>query len=171
MKTRRRMDRYERVYTTDTYVDGNTVRRVETVPNVPERRREHIDREQEARRRHNKRVARKNQEKALRMNRGYVMFLSMAVLLTCLSCVAYIKLQSDLTERMSRISRLESQVTDITTDNAATRKRIETSVDLNHVKDVAVNQLGMVYASSDQIMYYEIANDDYMNQYSDIPSK
>ena len=40
MKTRRRMDRYERVYTTDTYVDGNTVRRVETVPNVPERRRE-----------------------------------------------------------------------------------------------------------------------------------
>ena len=28
MKTRRRMDRYERVYTTDTYVDGNTVRRV-----------------------------------------------------------------------------------------------------------------------------------------------
>ena len=105
------------------------------------------------------------------MNRGYVMFLSMAVLLTCLSCVAYIKLQSDLTERMSRISRLESQVTDITTDNAATRKRIETSVDLNHVKDIAVNQLGMVYASSDQIMYYEIANDDYMNQYSDIPSK
>lgn len=67
MKTRRRMDRYERVYTTDTYVDGNTVRRVETVPNVPERRREHIDREQEARRRHNKRVARRNQEKALRM--------------------------------------------------------------------------------------------------------
>ena len=108
METRRRMDRYERVYTTDTYVDGNTVRRVETVPNVPERRREHIDREQEARRRHNKRVARRNQEKALRMNRGYVMFLSMAVLLTCLSCVAYIKLQSDLTERMSRISRLES---------------------------------------------------------------
>ena len=43
MKTRRRMDRYERVYTTDTYVDGNTVRRVETVPNVPERRREHIE--------------------------------------------------------------------------------------------------------------------------------
>ena len=42
---------------------------------------------------------------------------------------------------------------------------------LNHVNDVAVNQLGMVYASSDQIMYYEIANDDYMNQYSDIPSK
>ena len=87
METRRRMDRYERVYTTDTYVDGNTVRRVETVPNVPERRREHIDREQEARRRHNKRVARRNQEKALRMSRGYVMFLSMAVLLTCLSCI------------------------------------------------------------------------------------
>ena len=62
-------------------------------------------------------------------------------------------------------------MTDITTDNAATRKRIETSVDLNHVKDIAVNQLGMVYASSNQIMYYEIANDDYMNQYSDIPSK
>ncbi len=171
MGTGRRMERYEKIYTTDMYIDGNTVRRVETVPDEHRQRRERIDREREEKRRSSKRVARRNQEKALRMSRGYVMFLSMAVVLTCLFCAAYIRLQSDLTGRMNRISKLESQVTDITTDNAATRKRIETSVDLNHIKDVAVNQLGMVYASPDQIMYYEVASDDYMNQYGDIPSK
>lgn len=157
-----------RAYPANTYVDGNVVRRVEAAPDY---RREKIEKEREHVRRKNHRVARQNQEKALRMSRGYVMFLSMAVVISCICCASYIRLQSDLTERMNRISSLESQVSDIKTDNAATRKRIETAVDLNHIKDVAVNQLGMVYASKDQIMYYEVANDDYMNQYSDIPSK
>ena len=99
------------------------------------------------------------------------MFLTMAVLVIGVISVLYIRIQADLTERMHNISRLESQLSDVMIENEATRKRIETSVDLNHVKDVAVNQLGMVYASPDQIMYYEVSDDDYMNQYSDIPSK
>lgn len=149
-----------------TYIDGNTVRKFEAAPDY---RRERDTREE--RRRQNRHVAKRNQQKALRMDKGYVMFLTMAVLVTCVISAMYIRIQADLTERMHNISRLESQVSDVTIDNEATRKRIETSVDLNHVKDVAINQLGMVYASPDQIMYYEVSDDDYMNQYSDIPSK
>lgn len=171
MEKERRRTAYTKNNTAGTYIDGNTVRKLEAAPDYRRERREHIDREREERLRHSKRVARRNQEKALRMSRGYVMFLSAAVVFTCLICATYIRLQSGLTESMNRIARLESQVSDITTENSATRKRIETSVDLNHIKDVAVNQLGMVYASPDQIMYYEVSNDDYMNQYSDIPSK
>lgn len=159
---------HRRPYPVDTYVDGNTVRKLEAAPDY---RRERIEREREERRRQNQRVARRNQEKALRMNRGYVMFLTVAVVTICLISVGYIRLQSDLNGRMRNIARLESQITDIKTDNEATLKRINTSIDLNHVKDVAINQLGMVYASPDQIMYYEVSNDDYMEQYSDIPSK
>ena len=50
-------------------------------------------------------------------------------------------------------------------------KRLSTSVDLNTVKDVAMNQLGMVYAGKDQIIYYSVDEDDYMNQYGEIPEK
>jgi hypothetical protein len=44
-------------------------------------------------------------------------------------------------------------------------------VDLNEIKDIAMNQLGMTYASEDQIIYYSVENSNYMDQYSDIPQK
>ena len=59
----------------------------------------------------------------------------------------------------------------IKTDNDARLKRIETSVDLDYIKDVAMNQLGMKYAQEGQIVYYTVDNSNYMNQYSDIPQK
>ena len=46
-----------------------------------------------------------------------------------------------------------------------------TSVDLNHVKDVAINKLGMDYPKEDQVVYYTIENSNYMDQYSDIPKQ
>ena len=36
-------------------------------------------------------------------------------------------------------------------------------------KDVAINELGMNYATEDQIVYYKVENNNYMDQYSDIP--
>ena len=56
-------------------------------------------------------------------------------------------------------------------DNDARYKRVTTSVDLNHVKDVAINKLGMDYPKEDQVVYYTIENSTYMDQYSDIPKQ
>jgi hypothetical protein len=72
---------------------------------------------------------------------------------------------------MKTIAALESQVTDLKADNDANYKRITTSVDLNEVKDIAMNQLGMTYATEEQIIYYSVENSNYMDQYSDIPQK
>ena len=55
------------------------------------------------------------------------------------------------------------------TQNDARYKEITTSVDLNQIKDIAINQLGMKYASQDQIVYYTVENNNYMDQYSNIP--
>ena len=156
------------------YVDGNTVRRLESLPDYrkqqeAERRREE-QRRQEIQRR-NKQVARRNSEKAMQMSRGYVVFLSFAALLTALVAVAYIQIQSDVSSRLKSISTVESQVANLKADNDATLKRINTTVNLATVKDVAMNQLGMVYAGKDQIVYYSVDDDDYMNQYGDIPSR
>ena len=48
-------------------------------------------------------------------------------------------------------------------------KQITTSVDLNAIKDAAINRLGMKYASQDQIVYYSVDKSNYMDQYDDIP--
>lgn len=159
------------------YIDGNTVRRYEAAPEYTEaeRRRqaqgERIEREKEEEQRRRRRVARRNQEKALRMSRSYVCFLTMAVAVFGVFAATYIKLQSDVTTRMSNIARLESQIADLKADNDEAYKRINTAIDIEGVKNTAMTELGMSYAKESQIIYYTVGDEDYMNQYSEIPGK
>lgn len=151
------------------YVEGNAVRRMEAAPDDrPERKsREQRRREEELRKR--RRAAARNQEKALRMSKSYVLFLTMVVTVFGVFCGMYIKLQSDLTARMKTIASLESQISDLKADNDEAYKRINTTVDLDAIRETAINELGMFYATEDQIVYYSVDKTDYMNQYDEIP--
>ena len=150
------------------YVNGSTVRQLEAQPV----RRERIDRtkiqdEQKKKRRRN--AARRNRERALHMSKGYVAFLTLCVGIVAFAAVALVQIQSQVTQRMEHIAALESQITDLKADNDARYKEIVTSVDLDYIKDVAMNQLGKQYATEDQIIYYTVENNNFMDQYSDIP--
>lgn len=170
------------------YIDGNTVRRMEAAPAVtrPDRRiresrpehvtrerreRERREREREIELRNRKRAARRNQERALRMSmsKSYVAFLTMAVMVFGIFTGAYIHIQSEMTARMNQISSLESQIADLKADNDEAYKRINTSVDLDSIRNTAMTEYGMSYAKESQIVYYTVNDDDYMNQYSEIP--
>ncbi len=83
-------------------------------------------------------------------------------------CGAYIHFQSDIINKTKVISSLESQIVDLRADNDAALKRIELSTDLDAIKEQALS-FGMKYAAPDQIFYYSVQDNDYMNQYSDIP--
>lgn len=150
-------------------VEGNTVRRMEAMPDYRQERRDRQQREREEELRKRRRAAARNQEKALRMSKSYVVFLTMAVTVFGVFCGAYIKLQSDVTARMKMIASLESQITDLKADNDEAYKRINTAVDLDAIKETAINDLGMFYATEDQIVYYSVDKTDYMNQYNEIP--
>ena len=160
------------------YIEGNTVRKMEA---VPQRRSEQVHREleykqekdrvREERQREARIAARRNQERALQMSPGYVVFLAVAMAAMVGICGVYLKLQSDIANRMKTVAVLESQVTNLKTDNDANLKRINTSIDLESIKNTAINELGMVYPSKDQIIYFHIDTSDYMNQYEDIPEK
>jgi cell division protein FtsL len=80
-----------------------------------------------------------------------------------------IHVQSQMTSRMKNVASLQSQVLDLQSTNDARYKSITSSVDLNHVKDVAIHELGMQYPTEEQIIYYSIDNSNYMDQYQDIP--
>ena len=162
------MARKNRVYGTEVYVDGNTVRRMEAAPDY---RREREEQKRQEERMRKQRVASRNQERVAHMNRGYVAFLAFATALIAGAAAMYVNLQSSINVHMKTISALESQVSDLRADNDATEKRIEASVDITDVKSTAVNELGMVYAGADQIIHYTIEKEDYMNQYEDIPEK
>ena len=150
------------------YVNGSAVRELTQPVRQPERPdRRKIEEEQQKKRKRN--AARRNRERALYMSKGYVFFLSACVAVVAFTAVSLIQMQSQVSQRMKHIASLESQIADLKADNDARYKEIVTSVDLEYIKDVAINQLGMHYATEDQIVYISVENDNFMDQYSDIP--
>ena len=116
-------------------------------------------------------MVRREQERTLRVGRSYLTFLTMVMIVFGIFAGTYIKIQSDVTSRMDTVSNLESQIADLKAENDEAYKRLSTSVDLESVKKTALEELGMSYVKESQIVYYSVGDDDYMNQYGDIPAK
>lgn len=154
------------------YNDGNAVRKeteyqmcpARSLPNREQRERE--KREEAIRR---QKITDRKRARALRKNRLLTAYMIMAVALTCLMLVSYVALQTNVTTRMSHIADMENELSTINADNNAAESRIATNTNLSDIKDKAINELGMVYATSNQIVYYSIDGSDYMSQYKDIP--
>ena len=140
------------------YVYGNTVRK----PDI----REEIEKAP-ARRLSN--TTRKNREKAEHMSPGYVLFLSIALIAMGWILLNYIKLQSDITNTINQISSLERELNDLKLSNDEEYNRITSSVDLEEVRRIAIQELGMTYAQEGQIITFTSENNDYVKQISSIP--
>lgn len=111
----------------------------------------------------------RNRKKALRVSKRYVVFLSMAALLALVVCVNYIQLQSRLTSRSKNISALQEELSDLKEENNTKYNSVMDSVNLEEVRKKAQKDLGMVYASPDQVVEYESPSSDYVKQYEEIP--
>ncbi len=144
------------------YVYGNTARRLEVVPELEPRTPEH---------RIPKNTIRKNREKARHMNPAYVMFLSVACVVTFVVCFNYIKLRSEITGRIENIAALEGQLSDLKIENDAEYSRAANSVDLEEIKRIAMEELGMVYADKEQVVMYQDKEAEYFRQYEDVPNE
>ncbi len=112
---------------------------------------------------------RANREKALQMNLTYVAFLAAAAVACVTVCVRYLRIQSNYTALQKKNTSLTATLDDMKHENDAEYNRIMSSVNLEEVRDVAMNKLGMVYASSDQIITYDETGSDYAAQYQNIP--
>ena len=103
------------------------------------------------------------------MNAGYVAFLCMALIATGIILVNYIGLQSDITNSVQHISVLESELNDLKLANDEEYSRITSSVDLEEIKRIAIQELGMQYAEEGQVVTFASENSDYVKQMADIP--
>ncbi len=75
-----------------------------------------------------------------------------------------------MTTRMDHIKELEQELDALRSENDITQTRINTSVDLDYVYQVATEELGMVYAGKDQVLMYHQTESEYVRQYEDIPN-
>lgn len=147
------------------YTEGNTVRQVaQPLPDRHTRERE-IREEREKR----KRQERRKMQRMMRKKRIYSMYVAMVAATVVGVFVGYINLTNSITTHMDNISALEQNISDLKASNSATESRIASQTNLGEIKAVAVNEMGMVYANADQIVYYDMESSDYMNQYHNIP--
>ena len=152
---------------TNTYIDGNVIRHVRAVPG---QRTERRSRDQE-RRVQAQVQAKRNRERALRMNVPYVSFLTAVSVATVFVCVNFLQLQAEGISYRNQIASLESQLTELKLANDNAYEETISSVDMEEVKNIAVNDLGMTYADEGQIITYSNQDGDYIRQYAEIPTE
>lgn len=141
------------------YVYGNTVRKENTMP----------QRELERKPKVVSQRVKKNQKNALHMNKGYVVFLTIAAVVALFACVQYLKLQAEVTTRSKNVTLLQQQLEDKKEANTTKYNAVMDSMNLEEIRERAMNELGMVYAKDGQIIKYEDPTSNSVVQYSDIP--
>ena len=141
------------------YIDGSSVRKLQTAP----ARREY---ERTGPQAHS---VRRKKVKAVPMNKGYIAVAAMAFVIVCCVLMSYVSLQSNITNYITSISKLESQLNEMRMANDETYTKIMSSIDLEEIKRIAVNELGMKYAKEGQVIEYTGEGNDYVRQYGDVP--
>ncbi len=140
----------------NTYVYGNTARalrpiekEVRSPKKLTGKSRRHIDRE-------------------TGMNPGFMIFMTLAMVLTGVVCVQYIRMQSSLTTYVGTISAMEMELQSLRAENDDYESRIKGAIGLENIKKRAMDELGMTYATDDQIVVYNSDGTDYVRQFVSI---
>ena len=141
------------------YIDGSAVRKLQAAP----AKREYGRTKPQAR------SVRKTKVKAVPMNKGYIAVAAVAFVIVCSVLICYVNLQSNITNYISSISKLESQLNEMKMANDETYTKIMSSIDLEEIKRIAVNELGMKYAKEGQVIKYTGEGNDYVRQYGAVP--
>ena len=113
------------------------------------------------------RIARRK-ERLFRMNLRYAAFMAMLVAAVTFILIGYIKLQADLMRTSREVASLEKQLSEIRAENNENYAEINAGVDLEEVRRIAIQKLGMKNAEKDQIILYSDRKRDTVRQVLDL---
>lgn len=162
------------------FEEGNAVRKLaperrEKVTEFPVKKEtEEERRERHRKNRENRQTYRRNvrdNENAFTMSVPYVIFLSVAVIAIVVMCIKYLNINAEIIEAKENITALESQIDTLSAQNDALDYEINGYIDVNKVLKTAVEELGMINASEEQIKFYNSTDIEYMKQYGNIPER
>ena len=98
----------------------------------------------------------KNRHRAQRISPAYATFLIVAAV-----CAVF--------NRADQITALQQELTDLKESNDTAHQAAEDSVNLETVREKAMNEMGMVYESQGKVIHYQSPTSDYVKQYDNIP--
>jgi len=143
---------------------GNTARKLQVMPGYEEADDVKPIRQPE-------RQKRRKPKQSLGIDLFSVLFLTAAIAVTLYTCIDYLKVQTQVTEQNKQIAQLEHRLVKLQNQNKDALAKINTSLDLNYIYEVATKELGMVYPNENQVITYKSNLSDYVRQYEEIPEE
>ena len=140
------------------YVYGNAVRKDHVEIQTPARQQKEVSQR-----------VRANRSKAMHMSKGYVAFLTIAAIAVLFACMQYLQLQSEITSRSNYITALQQELADAKEANTTRYNVIMNSMNLEEIREIAIQDFGMVYAEADQIIKYQRPDGNAVTQFAGIP--
>lgn len=160
MEAKKRQLHYQNTRTS--YVEGSTARKLNVVPD--------IYREERPKREPTPWKQVHRQPRGMSgMNFATLLVLTIAIIATLYTCVVFLQLQTEVSKLDKTILSLEKELVVLSSQNDAAFESIKPSYDLDHVYQVAVEELGMVYPNENMVITYQSSDESYVRQYSDIP--
>lgn len=146
------------------YIYGNTARKSK-VEVVPDPRRDLLNQAAEQ----EKRARARSRAQEGRMGFVYVLFLTAAAIALVAVCYQFMKVQSAMNKNVAEISSMKVELEDMRSENDFHLNRINESVDMDYIRDQAVNRLGMKEATTSEVVTYTYDDSDYVRQYAQVP--
>lgn len=132
---------------------------------------EPVRREEQEPRRAPSRKTRQNRRRESRISGSYVFFLVLASVIAMVICVNFIKIHAEVTASSKNITKMQSQLSELKEMNNSKEGAIMDSINLDQVRDRAINEMGMTYAADNQIVHYANPSGDYIRQVEQIPKE
>lgn len=159
------MDKQKKQYpygdTRTSYVQGNTVRKLHTAPDIRREEQQYTPTP--------RRQTRTEQKTLSGVSFQSLLILSVAIIMTLAVCVNYLMLEYEVSKMDTTIKTMESTLKHQLIENDAAYVDITKAYDLDYVYRVAVEDLGMVYPKDNTVIFYESMDESYVRQYEDIP--
>lgn len=99
----------------------------------------------------------------------YVSAMVITILFALVSYCNYIQIRTTVECRVRQLSVLQNKYYNLELQNSFMEKEVETLVNLDKIRDIAVLELGMTPANSNNVIVYERRDSEYVYQSDNIP--
>lgn len=117
------------------------------------------------------RERRRNKEFAQAMNRRYIGFLIVSAIVVFAAAAMYLGQRFHTVNVKKEITGLEGELAQLQNENDELQRIMDSEANSEEIRRIAMEELGMVYATPGQIIYYDHAESSYVRQYEAVPAK
>lgn len=151
------------------YMGGTIVRRQEL--EVPDQSRPNERRRRQLEERREKQLIREGRRKTREFSRLYLAGFAAISLAAFVLLGIFVWGEASLYHHSRNVQTLQGQYEELRENNNATQARLEASIDLERIYQIATEERGMSYPAEGQIIDYEKEDREYVRKYEAIPAE